>query len=373
MTHRYRSIDGLRGIAALGVVVFHLSINLKSELSELLPDFISLIFSYGYLGVPIFFVISGFVISLSVGDKHITPKYARLFIIRRSIRLDPTYWASIGFAIILVVAKNQILDSSDPIPSASTILAHMFYMQDLLAVEPVISVVYWTLCLEVQLYLFYFLTVWLSQTIKTRDGNQKYLTHIAIIILVGIYSVCVDYKLSSISIPGLFISNWHYFLIGVLVSNVVRQLPYSKHVLSAWILFEVAFLLAVGAKPYAITGVITCLFIYILWKNELLDSIFTRSGYQYLGKLSYSLYLVHPDIGWKIISFGKRVLHDHMSPGIAGMLFIAAILGCVALAHIFHVLFERPSLLLCSKLKKTPLKNILAEVISDITLAIRRR
>src|SRR3970282_136585 len=96
--NRYRSIDGMRGIAALGVVVFHLAGNLKPELSILLPDFINVIFSYGYLGVPVFFVISGFVISLSVKDSPITANYAGNFILRRSIRLDPTYWASIAVA-----------------------------------------------------------------------------------------------------------------------------------------------------------------------------------------------------------------------------------------------------------------------------------
>lgn len=39
--NRYRSIDGMRGIAALGVVVFHLAGNLKPELSKLLPEFVN--------------------------------------------------------------------------------------------------------------------------------------------------------------------------------------------------------------------------------------------------------------------------------------------------------------------------------------------
>ena len=101
----------MRGLAALGVVVYHMSLNLQPQLSQLLPDFINIIFSYGFLGVPIFFVISGFVISLSVGDSQISLKYAGQFILRRSIRLDPTYWVAIAVAITLMIVKNKLLNT----------------------------------------------------------------------------------------------------------------------------------------------------------------------------------------------------------------------------------------------------------------------
>ena len=71
-TRRFRSIDGMRGLAALAVVLFHLSIKMKEELQAVLPDFLTIVMSYGYLGVPVFFVISGIVISLSVNDKKVT-------------------------------------------------------------------------------------------------------------------------------------------------------------------------------------------------------------------------------------------------------------------------------------------------------------
>jgi peptidoglycan/LPS O-acetylase OafA/YrhL len=78
----------------MSVVLYHLAENLKNELVTL-PDIILLIFSYGYLGVPIFFVISAFVISYGIGSDKVPAKYAGNFILRRSVRLDLTYWASI--------------------------------------------------------------------------------------------------------------------------------------------------------------------------------------------------------------------------------------------------------------------------------------
>lgn len=362
--NRYRSIDGMRGIAALGVVVYHLSGNLKPELSQLFPEFINIVFSYGYLGVPVFFVISGFVISLSVKDATITADYAGKFILRRSIRLDPTYWASIALAIVLLVFKNQMMGESEVVPSVSDVLAHMFYLQDLLAIEPVISVVYWTLCLEIQLYLFYLLTVWLSQKMAKLLNRDSYMLHALLIIAVGVYSVLLDYKLLSLSIPGLFISSWHYFLMGILVSNVVRKLPYSSYMLIAWIIFEVVLQLGVFTKAYTIAGSLSCLLIFILWKGDLLDTALTSRGFQYLGKLSYTLYLVHPDIGWKTISVGKLILADYMSPLVGGILFIVGIFSSIAFAHLFHLMFEKPSLRLCSKLKTASFREVLAELVA---------
>jgi peptidoglycan/LPS O-acetylase OafA/YrhL len=363
-TNRYRTIDGMRGIAALGVVVYHLSGNSGEELSKLLPEFINIIFSYGFLGVPVFFVISGFVISLSIGNSCITPKYAGNFILRRIIRLDPTYWATIVFSILLLYIQNYFLGTADPTPSPLNILAHMMYLQELLSIKPIISVVYWTLCLEVQLYLFYLLTSWLSQALSAKTGNKRHVIHMLLILSAGVYSTLVDRGFSSISVPGLFISNWHYFLMGVLVSNAVRKMPYSFYIFAAWIIFEITIQISVSVKAFGIAGILSSSLIFTLWRTDLLDTALTRIELQYLGKISYTLYLLHPEVGWKTISLGKHVLHDYMTPVLAGIIFIMGIFVSILFAHIFHIALERPSLWLSSKLKKASLSTVYYDLIS---------
>lgn len=127
---RYRSIDGIRGLAALAVVFYHLSGSLSAELSALLPDIVNAFFSYGYLGVPIFFVISGFVISISVGSATINRGYFGRFVLRRSIRLDVTCWASIVLALVLLFVKNNFLNQDVTWPSFTDVSLHIFYLQD---------------------------------------------------------------------------------------------------------------------------------------------------------------------------------------------------------------------------------------------------
>jgi peptidoglycan/LPS O-acetylase OafA/YrhL len=303
----------MRGLAALAVVLFHLSIKMKEELQATLPDFMTIIMSYGYLGVPVFFVISGFVISLSVNDRKITLSYAGNFALRRSIRLDITYWASICFILVFMTLNNQFLGGDTPYPSPGNVLLHMFYLQDLFSVDPVISVVFWTLCLEVQLYLFFLLSVWISQTLANRLNLDVYNVFLSGVVLLGIYSLSLDQQMASLSIPGLFLPYWHFFLIGVLISNIVRGKKAGVPILLAWLAIETGFLVLGDIKSYSVAGVVFGMFLFVLLRWHDLDTFLSGKIFQYLGSISYTLYLVHPDIGWKAISVGKQIFGNEMS------------------------------------------------------------
>jgi peptidoglycan/LPS O-acetylase OafA/YrhL len=352
----------MRGLAAIGVVLFHLTGNLQPEIGMLLPDVLSLVISYGYLGVPIFFVVSGFVISLGVGSTKVTMTYAGNFVMRRSIRLDLVYWASIFMALSLIQIKNQVTGSQEEVPSAFDILLNMFYLQELLSVKPVISVVYWTLCLEVQFYLFYIFSLWLTQSVFK---SNSHVFHTIAILILGIYSILLDLGIVSIEFNGLFISNWHYFLMGILVSRVVRGGNYSVPILVTWILIEVIFQISVQLKAYVIAGIGCSLSIFFMWKFKKLNTYFTGRIFTYLGTISYSLYLVHPDIGWKAISFGRLVIGDSLSPLAAGLLLIFGLTVSIAVAHVFHFILEKPTLHIATRLKSEPLSLILKSILSS--------
>ncbi len=357
---RFGSIHALRGIAAMGVVLFHLSGNLAPELNELLPNVINVLFSYGYLGVPVFFVISGFVISYSMRSAKITGKYIGNFIVRRSIRLDITYWASILLALVLLIIKNKVTGSEENLPSFVEIILHMFYLQELVQLDPVISVVYWTLCLEVQFYLFFIVLLWSAQKVS---ASYNVVLTLLISLSLGIYSLFLDLGVAENFLKGLFVSNWHYFLMGVLASHVVQGLRYSSSVLIIWLLIEIMFQLLIGVKAYAVAGVCSSALMYMMWKLGVLDRLFCYKPILYLGTISYTLYLLHPDIGWKVISFGKLLLGGSISPLQAGILLLAGIFVSIVAAHIFHILFERPTQKIAARVKSEPLSKVLREYI----------
>ena len=85
-------LDGLRGVAVIAVMLFH---------HFHFSDGGRHAWSGGFLGVDIFFVISGFVIPLSLHGRSYTLRQFPAFMVRRLVRLEPPYIASIVLAIVL--------------------------------------------------------------------------------------------------------------------------------------------------------------------------------------------------------------------------------------------------------------------------------
>ncbi len=167
-------IDALRGLAALGVACYHIHRYgpLHEPASQLIPAPLATVFEHGWMGVQVFFVISGFVIAYSVHGVPISPKFLGNFALRRSIRLDPPYWTTIffvlglyGLARILGLGEDLI----DP-PSWGQFFAHAFYVQDIAGYGN-ISVGFWSLCVEVQFYLALIVMLGAAQWLHRRLGR----------------------------------------------------------------------------------------------------------------------------------------------------------------------------------------------------------
>lgn len=357
---RFVVIDGFRGLAALAVVFYHLHLNLEQPLSMVLPSFVSQIFSYGYLGVPVFFVISGFVISYAIGSVDISKEYFLNFVLRRSIRLDLTYWASMFMAIILLVVRQAFIDVDTVIPSFSCIFLHMFYLQDLAQVDPVISGVYWTLCLEVQFYLFFILSFWWVQIVAPKHIAQG--AHLAVCFFIALYSLAMDIGLVEELYRGLFIAKWHYFFIGYLTSSLVRKVARSQFYYILWLVVG-CVAIAHNPKPYLIAAVSFSVMLVFIIYTGVFNSLFSTKILLYLGSISYPLYLVHPDVGWKAISLSKSVLGGEFQDWVSLPIMLVGVVVSLLVAHIFHLLFEKPCILVAENMKALPLKDSVCKVL----------
>lgn len=146
--NRIASFDGLRGIAVLNVVLFHCFYMLSST-HYFGQNIMANISKYGWLGVDLFFIISGFVISFTLYKYN----NVKSFCVARFARLYPTYWAAIIFAAILCFAQYRHIDLSQ-------YLINFLMFQGLLHLSNV-SGVFWTLSFELTFYtiaavMFYF-------------------------------------------------------------------------------------------------------------------------------------------------------------------------------------------------------------------------
>src|ERR1700676_4396079 len=133
---RLAFVHGLRGVAALMVALFHCysSTPVADRLTATMSSMADGTMRLGFLGVDLFFIISGFVISLTLYKRLSTLGECGLFFLRRQLRLDPPYWAAIALSIGSALLVNRLHPlTAAPVPSVGDLIAHLFYLEDFLA------------------------------------------------------------------------------------------------------------------------------------------------------------------------------------------------------------------------------------------------
>lgn len=332
---RYAFVDALRGIAATWVVLFHgYTKNLVPMTGYELPQPFDAIFSSGYLGVYVFFVISGFVIMQSMRDARVTPGFIGRFAVRRSLRLDPPYWATIIAMIVLsyISGHAQKDHAALPLPSLPQIGAHLFYIQGFLGYPQIVGV-FWTLCYEIQFYLTLAILLavwqWKQDLLRSRWVLFVPLWVVSALAISGAIEPTV----------ALFVYGWPFFFLGVAVNWVHnREQP-------PWTLAIVALATAAlipFAAPKAAVALVTATAIYLVSVQGRLGTMTLGRVLQYLGRISYSLYLVHMLVGTPLVRFGLRHL-GKMDFAHAIVLMVLEVAVSIGAAHVMYLLVERPA------------------------------
>lgn len=350
-SRRFVLVDALRGVAAMLVVLFHVwDHNIAAITGLSLPGPIEAIVAHGNLGVSIFFVLSGFVIAHSVHAARISPGYFGRFVLRRSLRLDPPYWASIALAIATLAISSRVLHRPGiELPSLADVAANVAYLQTLLGM-PDIQGVYWTLCYEVQFYLVFVFLLGLVQLFSRGTNTARIdVACAAVFTIVWILSLVVAN--GYLAAPaGLFIDRWFQFFAGVCAYWAFRGF------IPVWALFAVlAGSLAAGhhapSTSATIVGVSGLLFV-----ASQSGHLWTVSGgpvMQLLGRVSYSLYLTHMIIGSRVARFGAE-RYPEMSLTWAVALMVVAAVASVVFAQFMYWAVERPSLRLTRLVRLSP-------------------
>ena len=351
---RYATIDGLRGLAALSVVIYHLHANLAQQLAGWLDGWIAYVMNRGYLGVPVFFVLSGFVITLSVDANKITPSFAGRFALRRSVRLDPPYWASIAVAIAFGIFKNHFFpDAAQSLPSAAKIASHLVYLQDILGYGD-ISSIYWTLCFEIQFYVFLLLLLSVGQ--RAGYGTVAMLGRPAIasmILFTAVLSSLVHGGAIAWSVRGIALGSWYCFSLGMFCYWALRGWLASYWFVILWI-GVLCVAVATRGDANDVAALTTSALLFIGGKAGRLHLWLSDTATQYLGRISYSLYLFHATVGWSAVSLFKRLIGSaEMGAWLTGLALLTGAVASLAFAHLGYLLIERPSVRLSRRIPLT--------------------
>lgn len=342
---RFLLVDGLRGVAATMVMLYHFHGALREEFASWLPAPIGYAFDLGWSGVEIFFVLSGFVIAFSVGERPITASFVGRFAMRRSLRLDPPYWGSIVLAIALAWLGGRIAPHlAEPLPGPGVVFAHLFYLQGLLGMGHIVDV-YWSLCLEIQFYLLLVVALAVIQFVSRAPASRmaRSVTFYVVFGALAAWSVSIALGWRDAPITGLFTSRWYLFLLGAMTwwaqGGTVSVWLYRGY----WLLLLVLQAIA-GGHVATCVGLGASLLIHVAYLRGVLATGLGGRGWQYLGRISYSLYLVHPIVGWRAITVGKMWLGPDFGPLACVGLFLGGIAVSLVASDIFYRLLERPAI-----------------------------
>jgi peptidoglycan/LPS O-acetylase OafA/YrhL len=356
---RFLLIDGLRGIAAMAVVFYHFHEAITRSTDRWLPEALDVVFRRGYLGVDIFFVISGFVIAYSIRNGDFTPNYLFRFWLRRSIRLDPPYWLTIAVEIALIVICLALIPSlRTPIPSARDVVAHLFYAQNILGYKNVLPI-FWTLCYEVQFYMFVvgLMVVWQSVRGSLSAFWIRALPPVALTALF-VASLILRYTTAELPVPGIALDRWFQFFLGVLVWWHMAGKVSAKPLALAWTATIVFIVLTRQPAAEQLVGIVASAVVFVAAKRDQLGSWLAARPIQFLGKISYSLYLLHLPIGWRFVALCEHLLGGKMSTLVAWLVFGGGVAVSIISASISYYLLEAPSMRLSKHIRMPTGKTV---------------
>jgi len=299
---RLRALDGLRFVAALSVAIFHLlavagqgvgSVGADiwgrpaREVFGWLPFTLA---SYGWVGVPLFFIISGFVISLSSWGR--TPSQ---FVISRIVRLFPAYWFCIILTSAVVLAYPLLFHQL----SIYDTLVNLTMWQWSLGV-PNVDDVYGTLFVEIKFYLLFTLMVWIGLTYR-----RAVIFCVAWSIGAIIAAESKSTLLSVVLMPG----HSQYFIAGIALFLMYR---YGQNII-LWGIVGFSWIMAMNyhqgnawqkivGQPYWPAAVLITLCFVVVGLLAMGHLGWLRwRGLTTLGATTYPLYLLHYVIGTTLI------------------------------------------------------------------------
>ncbi|HEY5313651.1 MAG TPA: acyltransferase [Pirellulales bacterium] len=341
---RFQFVDALRGLAALSVAAYHISRYgpLAHAAEHSIPDFVQLLLKHGWIGVQIFFVISGFVIAYSLRRAAVTPRFIGQFALRRSLRLDPSYWTT----IVLVLVLSSLLPASfaepasaDPL-SAGQLVAHVGYLQNVLGYEN-LSVGFWTLCIEVQFYLMFVVLLGVAQwTAGGAAGADRACYQRLLALLAPVAIASLFYFGRQRASDAWLVHFFSMFFLGMLVCWSLEG-----KISRLWFGLFAALMAASLTVHWSLditVALLTGLSVYLVGRAGHLHDWLGWRPLQYLGRISYSLYLIHYPTSCLVTALGRELTGDAPLPAAAWL--AVSLVASIGAAHLLYVLVERPSL-----------------------------
>jgi peptidoglycan/LPS O-acetylase OafA/YrhL len=314
---RLQGLDSLRGLAALAVVLYHYTFGYTQVVGKHMPG-LDLIATDGHFGVYLFFIISGFVIFMTLERSA----KAADFSVSRFARLWPPYLVCAGLTSLLIVA----MDFNPNHLTVGDALLNVLMMNKLLgniSIDPS----YWTLTYEV---LFYAGAAMIFFVLKIKRIEWACLAWLGLSFAARVSSFDQHHARLGVLLGVGFC---HFFVLGMMIYLISQRrnswLTMTTAVLAfAMTLFGPAFNPgSIKLWQYILLNALFALVVWLVAERKI--RFLNVAPLLFLGEISYSLYLVHQIAGYWVIRYLEGVGWDPDHAIWAAVLCAIVVATCV--------------------------------------------
>ena len=345
---RLAGVDGLRAVAALWVVLFHVRVFSGAHLPFQPLDFFV---RSGSTGVSLFLVLSGFCLYMPFAGGRSGRFTTWSFFVRRARRLLPAYYCSLVLALGLNLVGGANLgfrpmsagDVAWQLGTHITML-HTLFPSTFYALNGA----YWSLGLEWQLYLALPLLIvgmrrfGLLPTLGAAVALN--IVYRVLLAMAGSHAWVPAGILQTVVLPNLLPGRWAEFVFGMVVAELytrgmLDRLPRLARY--AWLPMTAIGVIVVGLPlaHLAFGAVFSLLLIGVLAERSLISRVFAWRPLVALGIMSYSLYLVHQPLVQALAHVLRHDLGLSSTQAFGGLILLLPVV--LAVAWLLFVFVER--------------------------------
>lgn len=352
-----REIDGLRFIAIFTVIMQHLherfirytSVQFPTRIEEHGVPFdgnvVAFIATRGFIGVYIFFIISGFILALPFAKNILsgsTDLKLKKYYIRRLTRLEPPYliWMTILF-LSFVFFRNQGFSETLPHYLGSITYTHGIIFKDWSPFNPPT----WTLEVEVQFYIMAPFLAWAFFSLKNKItrritivgfiliimGIQQYFKFLPMYLSIFPY---LQYFLAGFILTDIYLCDWK--------DKIVKSSVYDYVALASLAIAIMVLDWEYDFEDRIAVLALLFLFFYSVFKGNYVNKFFTNRWIMAIGGMCYTIYLIHLPLAEAFMMFTKniQVTNFYSINFFAQALLFLPLLFVIC--SIGYLLFEKP-------------------------------
>src|SRR6476646_35166 len=320
-------LDGIRGLAALYVVVHHCwLITFHGYPANTGPAWLGWLV-YGHLAVVVFIVLTGFSLAIAPARRGWQLGGTLRFAQRRAWRILPPYWAALIFSLIIAWTVTPQLHSGPP--TGRSVLVYGLLLQDV-TTAPIPNGAFWSIAVEAELYLIFPLLVLMRRRLSTATVLAAVTVPVVAMGLLSPGMATAD------KLTGVTPQFAPLFAVGVLAAGIVAARDRIRRMPWPWL----AALAAAPVIVLLLAGVATN-------QPGALVRLLTTRPLRRLGSYSYSLYLLHVPI---VLGISRTIAAHYAAPGLPAFWVTLGLGVPISLltARWFAAIFEIPFQRYCS-------------------------